>query len=197
MTGIPKTLCTDLKKQTDKIMKEELLIFPGEKIVAEARRHWRNLAIPGLAIMLCLAALVCAMTDPTAVLRAFSHGRELQGTTVLIAGILEACFLIYLLGICIRDFIHVRGYRYYITTKRIMCIIPGDLMDSQIDAMMLERCESVRVTRKQGERRKDAGDILCIGAGKAILMEDVSGADEFAQRIREMVLVKREEEQGL
>lgn len=176
---------------------EDLILFPGEKIVARTRLHWRRRLLPGGGALLCVAAMTATLTDPGAPLRLFFPGKEITVPTLIVLAVIETMFLLGLLWTCLRVYIQASLVRYYLTTRRIVKVSAAEFLERRTSDMMLERCGSVRVDCQGKGSRLDAGDILCVGPGSSLLLEDVSGAEGFAQRIREMMLVRAEEEHGL
>lgn len=159
--------------------------LPDEKIVLENPKHWKNYILPGLAVAACLAAVWLRLANPDASLLNYVSPGMVSPDIVLILSHGEAIvMLILILALCL-SMVDTAYTRYYVTNKRIVSV--SGWLNVRILEMRLDKCETVSLSQRISERLFNSGDILCVGAGSTIYLDDVYAARRFRQTIMQML----------
>jgi len=157
--------------------------LPGEKIILENPKHWKNYILPGLAMAACLGGIALRLSHPEANVINLLMPGTIPAAAVLVISYGEAIVLMLLLvalGAAMVDLAHTR---YYVTNRRI--VSTSGWLNVRMSEMLLERVETVALSQKLSERMFNSGDILCVSAGASIYLDDVYDARGFRQRVME------------
>lgn len=160
-------------------------LFPGERIVVKTPKHWRNYIPPVFAILLCLVALFLRLRYPDVSLLSVLLPGSLPPAFLALAGRVEILLLAVLLPVLAFGMVETAYTQYYITDRRIAAV--SGFLNVRVSELMLDRCESVTLSQRLGERLFNAGDILCVSAGAAIYLDDVYDAMRFKQTLMELI----------
>lgn len=165
--------------------------LPGETIVLANPKHWRNYILPTFAVFLCFAAMWLRLSHPEVNILNYVRPETVPGHVVLALSYGEALVLLTLVVALCLSMVETACTRYYVTDKRIVAV--SGWLNVRIMEMRIDKCETVSLSQRIGERIFDSGDILCVGAGSTIYLDDVYSARRFRQTIMRIIAKKIEE----
>lgn len=161
---------------------KEIKLLDGEKILKIERKHWKNCILPAIGIILAFAACMVRTEYPYHSLINMALGWHLVKSTIQVyITLTEVLIMVILMILLAAMIINILYIHYYVTDRRIISVY--GLINRYYSEILIERCEMVYVNEKIWDRLFGCGDILCVGAGSKLLLEDVKDAMSFKQTI--------------
>ena len=157
-------------------------LLPGEQIIIQNPIHWRNYILPVTAMVGCLVGVGLRLAFPDeSLLNLLPESMAAPPRLITLISHIEAIAMLMVFVVMCFVVINLAYTRYYVTNKRI--IASSGWLNVRTSDMLLDRCETVSLSQRMGERFFNSGDILCVSAGANIYLNDVYNARAFRQTI--------------
>lgn len=157
-------------------------LLEGEHVLVDEPIHWKNYVMPFLAQELCLFLILLRDHFPNFNVLNYVLGRALVPTSFQpVISVVEIVVLWLLALVCFVRMLEISYIRYYLTDIRIISV--SGIINRRFSEMLLVKCEMVYLTQSMYGRLFSCGDILCVGAGSQLYLDDVKHVINFMQEL--------------
>lgn len=159
--------------------------FSDEQVIYIQHMHWRNRIGPAIIIFICTALLLPKVQYPHFSYIGFVWSKPLGTTLHNALYYATTLFLVYLILKAALTFIRSIFVRYYVTNQRVVATY--GVLSIHTSEIMLSKCENIQLDQSVTERIFNSGDIQLLGAGSAVILNDVYRPRELKHFISELI----------